>query len=63
MKNTLLCNEDELFQYLADLVNSMSLGNLFFFILVVYDKGTLNYISPKVSFRRLLLLSVYCLEI
>lgn len=48
MKDTLLSNEDELFQYLAELVN----GN-FLFILVVHDKGMLNYGIPKVSFRRL----------
>lgn len=52
MKDTLLYNEDELFQYLTDLVNGMNLGN-FLFILVVYDKGMLNYRIPKVSFKKL----------
>ena len=47
MKDTLLNNEDELFQYLTDLVN----GN-FLFILVVFDKGMLNNGIPKVSLRR-----------
>lgn len=52
MNDTLLHNEDELFQYLTDLVNGMNLGN-FLFILVVYDKEMLNLRIPKVSFRRL----------
>lgn len=52
MKDILLYNEDELLQYLTDLVNGMNLDN-FLFILVVCDKGMLNYISPKISFRRI----------
>lgn len=46
MKDTLLNNEDELFQYLAELINGT------FLFILVYDKGMLNYGIPK--FRRLL---------
>lgn len=61
MKVILLYNEDELFQYLTDLVNGMNLGN-FLLILVVYDKGMLNYRIPKVSFRLLSVSSEGLLE-
>lgn len=45
MKDTLLNNEDELFQHLAELINGT------FLFILVYDKGMLNYGIPK--FRRL----------